>query len=186
MLAWLYVLGKRPGFAQLMSKEYLPSVKSEFTGTKEIKSLLFFLMLWQLYQELVMRIFTPLHIEFAPNTMQYKYVGMVMSHTEETGQAIVFYTKWNFYQKIVQLNICQTSGLFPCWWFKWMACMNSHLISTPSSPPLFSSLFYPQQSSECLLHNFLKQARRKKNIKNTPEDTKNKLWDFLSLNKCLT
>lgn len=50
-------------------------------------------MFWQLYQELVMRIFAPLHTEFAPNTMQYKYVGMLMSHTEETGQAIVFYTK---------------------------------------------------------------------------------------------
>lgn len=53
-----------------------------------------------------MRIFAPLHTEFAPNTMQYKCVGMLMSHTEETCQATVFYTKWKLYQKIVQCNIC--------------------------------------------------------------------------------
>lgn len=52
-----------------------------------------------------MRIFASLHTEFVPNTMQYKYVGMLMSHTEETGQAIMFYTKWKLYQKIVQYNI---------------------------------------------------------------------------------
>lgn len=113
MLAWLFLLGKCPGFAQLMSKEYFPSAKSEFAGTKEIKSVAFFLMLWQLCQDLFMRIFAPLHIELALNTMQYKYVGMIMSHTEETHQAIVFYTKWKFYQKIVQHNICHILVCFP-------------------------------------------------------------------------
>lgn len=112
MLAWLFVLGNHPGFAQLMSKEYFPSAKPEFAGRKEIKSLPFFLMFSQLYQEVVMRIFAPLHIEFAPNTTQYKYVGMLMSHREEIAQATVFYNKWKLYQKTVQYNICHVLVCF--------------------------------------------------------------------------
>lgn len=186
MLAWLFVLGKHPGFAQLMSKEYLPSVKSEFAGTKEIKSLPFFLTLWQLYQELVMRILAPLHIEFAPNTMQYKYVGMVMSHIEEAGQAIVFYTKWKFYQKIVQHNIYHILVCFLVddlgGWLVWTAISFPPVHHHPFSPPYFT---HRNLVNVCFITFWNRQAK-KKNIKNPPEDTKNKLWDFLSLNKCFT
>lgn len=127
------------GLLSLLPKQCFPSAKLECAQTREIKSIPFLLTSWQLYRGQVMRL-------FAPNSMQNKCDGVLMSQTHRT----VFYTELGLYQKPAQCNTRHILFGFSVddlsRWLVWKAIWFPPLLLPTEIVTIYSTPFWHRQA----------------------------------------